>query len=84
MLCKFSSTAALQRTEEKQKTGYPPDALDTWAKRAKAWEAGGAPADLATISGKAPVKTKRDVFLYMISGAKVRAPAAAMALIERL
>jgi len=26
----------------------------------------------------------RDVFIYMISGAKVRAPAAAMALIERL
>jgi hypothetical protein len=29
-------------------------------------------------------KSKRDVFIYMISGAKVRAPAAAMALIERL
>jgi uncharacterized protein YecE (DUF72 family) len=74
----------LQRTEEKQKTGYPPAALDVWAKRAKAWADGGAPADLATISDKAPAKTKRDVFLYMISGAKVRAPAAATALIERL
>ena len=74
----------LQRTEERQKTGYPPDALDTWAKRAKAWEAGGAPDDLKTISDKATPKNKRDVFLYMISGAKVRAPAAAMALIERL
>jgi hypothetical protein len=29
-------------------------------------------------------KSKRDVFIYMISGAKVRAPAAAMALIEAL
>jgi hypothetical protein len=27
---------------------------------------------------------RRDVFIYMISGAKVRNPAAAMALIERL
>jgi len=27
---------------------------------------------------------KLDVFIYMISGAKVRAPAAAMALLERL
>ena len=33
--------------------------------------------------GQAPPKAKRDVFIYMISGAKVRAPAAAMALIER-
>jgi hypothetical protein len=29
-------------------------------------------------------KAKRDVFIYMISGAKVRAPAAAMALIQKL
>jgi len=32
---------------------------------------------------KAP-KLKRDVFVFMISGAKERAPAAARALIERL
>ena len=44
----------LQRTEEKLKTGYPPAALDAWAKRAKAWEGGGAPDDLKTIAGKAP------------------------------
>ena len=31
-----------------------------------------------------PPKKPRDVFVYMISGAKVRAPAAAMALLERL
>jgi hypothetical protein len=30
------------------------------------------------------VEQPRDVFVYMISGAKVRAPAAAMALIEQL
>ncbi|MGA7488020.1 MAG: DUF72 domain-containing protein, partial [Xanthobacteraceae bacterium] len=39
---------------------------------------------LATIAGPRPDKRARDVFIYMISGAKVRAPAAAMALIERL
>jgi uncharacterized protein YecE (DUF72 family) len=76
--------ARLQRTLEKEKTGYPPKALDLWAKRAGAWAAGGAPDDLATIAGGAPGPAKRDVFIYMISGAKVRAPAAAMALIERL
>jgi uncharacterized protein YecE (DUF72 family) len=74
----------LQRTSEKVKTGYQPAALDTWAKRAQAWAAGGAPDDLRTIAAAAKSKRKRDVFVYMISGAKVRAPAAAMGLIERL
>jgi uncharacterized protein YecE (DUF72 family) len=73
----------LQGTSEKVKTGYPPAALDAWAKRAKTWEAGGVPDDLAII-GKKPAKAKRDVFVYMIAGAKERAPAAAMAPIERL
>jgi len=76
--------ARLQGTSEKEKTGYPAKSLDLWAKRARTWEAGGTPDDLKTISDKAPAKAKRDVFIYMISGAKVRAPAAAMALIERL
>jgi uncharacterized protein YecE (DUF72 family) len=74
----------LQGTSEKEVTGYPGKALDTWMKRAQAWAAGGAPVDLATVTGVAPPKQPRDVFVYMISGAKVRAPAAALALIERL
>jgi uncharacterized protein YecE (DUF72 family) len=76
--------ARLQGTSEKEKTGYAPKALDLWAKRARSWEDGGAPDDLPTIAGEAPAKARRDVFIYMISGAKVRAPAAAMALIEIL
>ena len=76
--------ARLQGTSEKENTGYPVKALDLWAKRAQTWAVGGAPDDLSPIGGKAPAKAKRDVFIYMISGAKVRAPAAAMALIERL
>jgi uncharacterized protein YecE (DUF72 family) len=76
--------ARLQRTSEKEKSGYAPGALDLWAKRAQTWAKGEAPDDLAPVAGPPPGKTKRDVFLYMISGAKVRAPAAAMALIERL
>jgi uncharacterized protein YecE (DUF72 family) len=74
----------LQRTSEKAKTGYPPRALATWAERAQAWAEGGAPDDLKTIGAAAPAKQPRDVFVYVISGAKVRAPAAAMALIEQL
>jgi uncharacterized protein YecE (DUF72 family) len=76
--------ARLQRTSEKFRTGYPPAALDAWAKRAQAFAKGEVPDDLTTLADAPRGKGKRDVFIYMISGAKVRAPAAAMALIERL
>ena len=76
--------ARLQRTSEQETIGYPSRALDLWAKRARTWAAGATPDDLATIAEPAPSESKRDVFVYMISGAKVRAPAAAMALIDRL
>jgi uncharacterized protein YecE (DUF72 family) len=75
----------LQRASEKEKTGYPTAALDAWAKRAIAWSKGGAPADPTPLAAaeKSPPKS-RDVFIYMINGFKPKAPAAAMALIERL
>src|SRR5262249_2828215 len=76
--------ARLQRTSEKEQSGYPPAALEAWAKRARIFAAGGVPDDLSTIADKTSAKTKRDVFIYMISGANVRAPAEAMALIDRL
>lgn len=74
----------LQGTSEKETTGYAPAALDAWTKRAKAWSAGEAPSDVSTVAGGTPPKKPRDVFVYMISGAKVRAPAAAMAMLDRL
>jgi uncharacterized protein YecE (DUF72 family) len=76
--------ARLQRTSEKEKTGYPPLALEAWAKRARTFADGGSPDDLSILAPASPAPAKRDVFIFMISGAKVRAPAAAMALIERL
>jgi uncharacterized protein YecE (DUF72 family) len=76
--------ARLQRTSETVETGYPPAGLDGWAKRARMFAGGDMPDDLSTIADKPAAKKKRDVFVYMISGAKVRAPAAAMALLERL
>jgi uncharacterized protein YecE (DUF72 family) len=76
--------ARLERTSEEIETGYQKGDLATWAKRARAWEAGGAPADLSTLVPAADAKSKRDVFIYMISGAKVRAPAAAQALLAAL
>lgn len=75
--------ARLQKGDEKLKAGYAPKALDAWAARAQTWVQGGAPKDLALI-GKAANKTPRDTFIYFIHEAKVRAPAAAMALIERV
>ena len=75
--------ARLQKGDEKLKAGYAPKALDAWAARAKTWAQGGSPTDLPLI-GKAAAKTPRDVFIYFIHEAKVRAPTAAMALIERL
>ncbi len=76
--------ARLQKGEEKLKQGYPPKALDAWAKRAQTWASGGEPKDLPKVDTKSAPKKPRDVFLYFIHEAKVRAPAAAMALIERL
>lgn len=77
--------ARLQKGQEKLTTGYPPKALDAWAARATLWAKGGVPDDLPVIDGKSkPKKEPRDVFVYFIHEAKVRMPAAAMALIERL
>jgi uncharacterized protein YecE (DUF72 family) len=76
--------ARLQRTTEANETGYAAAELDRWAACARLWEAGGLPADLPRVDKKAASKAERPVFIYMISGAKERAPAAAMALIERL
>ena len=74
----------LQGTAEKVATGYPPAVLDAWTKRAQTWADGGAPGDVAPVAGGTAPKQPRDVFVYMIAGAKVRAPAAALAMLDRL
>jgi uncharacterized protein YecE (DUF72 family) len=76
--------ARLQRTAEDVPTGYTPEALTSWTKRAQTFADGGVPDDLPTITPHVKGDGKRDVFIYVISGAKVRAPTAAMALIEKL
>jgi uncharacterized protein YecE (DUF72 family) len=74
----------MMRTESAVATGYAPKALSRWAEAAKTWRDGGEPADVPRLED-APRKTApRDVFMYFISGAKERAPAAAMALIKKL
>jgi uncharacterized protein YecE (DUF72 family) len=77
--------ARLQKGQDDVETGYPPKALDAWAERARAWAKGGAHKDLALVEPAKKAKTQpRDVFVYFIHEGKVRAPAAAMALIGRL
>ena len=77
--------ARLMRSRTEIQTGYAATDLDAWAARARLWAAGGEPPDLPRVGESAPSKGKpRDVFVYFISGAKERAPAAAMGLIERL
>ena len=77
--------ARLMRARASVPSGYPPAQLDAWAERARVWAGGGEPADLPRLAaGSAPAAKRRDVFVYFISAAKERNPAAAMALIERL
>jgi len=77
--------ARLQKGEDTIATGYPADALDAWAGRLRAWAQGGEPADLPRVDpAERPKGAARDVFAYVIHEGKVRAPAAAMALIERI
>ncbi len=59
----------LMRSEVNLSTGYPPAVLEQWAAGAEAWTTAVQP---------------RDVYIYFINGAKERAPAAAVALLERL
>ncbi len=77
--------ARLMRTDPKLPSGYPPSSLDRWAQRATEWARGGAPDDLPRVDKPAKASVApRDVFLFFISGAKERAPAAAMELLARL
>ena len=60
--------AHLRRCADDEPDGYPPDALDAWAERLR----------------DRSVQDACDCFVYFISGAKIRAPAAAQALLKRL
>jgi len=75
--------ARLESSVEDEPTGYSSDALDRWADVVRTWAAGGSPKGLPYVGDAAP-KRPRDTFVFMISGAKVRNPAAAQALIARV
>jgi uncharacterized protein YecE (DUF72 family) len=75
--------ARLQCSREEEPTGYPPAALDRWAAIARAWSRGESPQGLPYAAEPPPARP-RDSWIFFISGAKARNPAAAMALIGRL
>jgi uncharacterized protein YecE (DUF72 family) len=77
--------ARLQRGQDEIATAYPKKDLDAWVSRLKLWAQGGEPDDLPRVAASEKHKpAPRDIFCYVIHEGKVRAPAAAMALIERL
>ncbi|ONG50881.1 hypothetical protein BKE38_17215 [Pseudoroseomonas deserti] len=75
--------ARIMGTREDEADGYAAADLDRWAARAQAWATGKPPEGLDPVAAPEKKAPPRDVFLYVISGHKVKNPAAAMALIQR-
>ena len=77
--------ARLQTGSDEVDTAYSPADLDLWAGRLKTYASGGRPGDLtAADPGSEVANTPREVYAFFIHEGKVRAPAAAMAMIERV
>ena len=78
------SYARLMRSEDEIATGYGPTELDRWAGHARDWAAGRDIAELPHVAALQKKASPRDVFVFFISAAKHRNPAAAMALQKRV
>jgi uncharacterized protein YecE (DUF72 family) len=77
--------ARLMRCESAQAAGYPVAAIADWGERARAWSGGQEAQGLPRVEAPAPpAAAPRDVFMFFISGAKERAPAAAVATLAGL
>lgn len=76
--------ARLENALEDEPAGYSPKALDRWAGAARDWASGSQPEGLSYASDQRAENVPRKTFIFFINGAKIRAPHAAMALIERL
>jgi uncharacterized protein YecE (DUF72 family) len=76
--------ARLQTGSDDIGTAYSSADLDLWASRLKTYAQGGQPGDLPAVAPSSPAPvTPREVYAFVIHEGKVRAPAAALALIER-
>ncbi len=78
------SYARLMNSREDIETGYPDTELDAWAATAADWQNGKSPDGPEYITAPAKLAPGRDVYMFVISGAKVRAPAAAQALMKKI
>jgi len=77
--------ARMMRSRADVPSGYEPGAIQAIADCARAWAGGEEPAAPRIEASRWPdLPAPRDVFLFFISGAKERNPAAAMALIDAL
>lgn len=77
--------ARLMRSESSNASGYAADRITAWADAAREWSGGREPADLPRVEAAgAATGGPRDVFMFFISGAKERAPAAAVATLAGL
>lgn len=79
----------LHGSEELYVSGYDEASLDAWAARVLAWAAGGEPEDAqrvlpALAASSSESGSARDVFVYFDNDAKVRAPADAASLADRV
>ncbi|HEY9130382.1 MAG TPA: DUF72 domain-containing protein [Dyella sp.] len=76
--------ARLMRSEDGVATGYGAQDLDAWSARAHRWADGRDNPELPHVAATLPDSEARDVFIFFISAAKHRNPAAAMALQARV
>jgi uncharacterized protein YecE (DUF72 family) len=75
--------ARLMRAKADVVTGYPAKDIATWTAHARAWSEGQTVDALGPVAEPA-AKRKRDVFVFFINGAKERAPAGAIAMLDIL
>lgn len=74
-----------QKMRSECPTGYDEEGLERIAAMCRAWAEGRAPQDLPHLGKRADSEgSGGDVFAFLINGAKERAPAAAMALADKL
>ncbi|HEY3824666.1 MAG TPA: DUF72 domain-containing protein [Bryobacteraceae bacterium] len=74
----------LHGSEELYVSGYDSAALDRWAARVRTWANGGEPDDAERVLPPTAPADGRDVFVYFDNDVKVRAPADALSLTERV
>ena len=69
--------ARLMGSRDEHATGYPASELAPWADRVRRWRKGEDAAELPHLAAPSAAAAPREVFLYFISAAKHRNPAAA-------